>query len=192
MKRRHCSGQIRQSQNRHADHRHHSSLAPLSSFGRKRASDWKFSALHRPCAHDIFRLNYFYKFYGIWRKTIGLHDERTKHRKYIFQGHALESFILILAIIVNVVLASRLLWGPQSLVSYRELASQYAELLKERDGFDVVNAGLSREIRLLQSDEKYVEKMIRQRLNFVRSNEILYLFTEDANARGALPHDGKN
>ena len=87
-------------------------------------------------------------------------------------------FILILAIIVNVVLASRLLWGP--------------ELLKERDGFDVVNAGLSREIRLLQSDEKYVEKMIRQRLNFVRSNEILYLFTEDANARGALPHDGKN
>ena len=37
-------------------------------------------------------LNYFYKFYGIWRKTIGLHDERTKHRKYIFQGHALESF----------------------------------------------------------------------------------------------------
>ena len=35
-------------------------------------------------------------------------------------------FILILAIIVNVVLASRLLWGPQSLVSYRELASQYA------------------------------------------------------------------
>ena len=93
-------------------------------------------------------------------------------------------FILILAIIVNVVLASRLLWGPQSLVSYRELASQYAELLKERDGFDVVNAGLSREIRLLQSDEKYVEKMIRQRLNFVRSNEILYLFTEDANARG--------
>ena len=91
-------------------------------------------------------------------------------------------------ILINVVLASRLLWGPQSLVSYRELASQYAELLKERDGFDVVNAGLSREIRLLQSDEKYVEKMIRQRLNFVRSNEILYLF----NARGALPHDGKN
>ena len=93
---------------------------------------------------------------------------------------------------VNVVLASRLLWGHQSLVSYRELASQYAELLKERDAFDAVNAGLSREIRLLQSDEKYVEKMIRQRLNFVRSNEILYLFTEDANARGALPHDGKN
>ena len=62
---------------------------------------------------------------------------------------------------VNVILVSRLLWGPQSLVSYRELASQHAELLKERDSFDAVNAGLSREIRLLQSDEKYVEKMIR-------------------------------
>ena len=114
-------------------------------------------------------------------KTIGLHDERTKHRKYIFQGHALESFY-------------------SHSGYYRQCGSclspavgaPYAELLKERDAFDAVNAGLSREIRLLQSDEKYVEKMIRQRLNFVRSNEILYLFTEDANARGALPHDGKN
>ncbi len=101
-------------------------------------------------------------------------------------------FILALAVTVNIILVSRLLWGQQSLVSYRELAAQYAELLKERDKYDAINAGLSREIRLLQSDEKYVEKMIRQRLNFVRSNEILYLFTEDPNVRGALPHDGKN
>lgn len=100
--------------------------------------------------------------------------------------------ILALAITVNVVLVARLLWGQQSLVTYRELSAQYVELLKERDKFDVINASLSREIRLLQSDEKYVEKMIRQRLNFVRSNEILYVFTEDSNARGAQPHDGKN
>ena len=99
--------------------------------------------------------------------------------------------ILLIALIVNAILFSRLVWGPQSLVSYRELASQHAELVRERDRFDAVNAGLSREIRLLQSDEKYVEK-IRQRLNFVRDNEILYLFTEDAPTRGAVPHDGKN
>ena len=72
-------------------------------------------------------------------------------------------FILILAIIVNVVLASRLLWGPQSLVSYRELASQYAELLKERDGFDVVNAGLSREIRLFSYTRMPVALSTRKR-----------------------------
>ena len=119
-------------------------------------------------------------------KTIGLHDERTKHRKYIFQGHALESFYSHSGHYRQ--RGSCL----SSVVAAAESRFLYAELLKERDGFDVVNAGLSREIRLLQSDEKYVEKMIRQRLNFVRSNEILYLFTEDANARGALPHDGKN
>ena len=100
--------------------------------------------------------------------------------------------ILAIAVIVNAVLAFRLLWGQQSLVSYRELAAQHLELAKARDDFDAVNAVLSREIRLLQSDEKYVEKMIRQRLNFVRSNEILYLFTDESNLRGALPHDGKN
>ena len=100
--------------------------------------------------------------------------------------------ILLIALTVNAILFSRLVWGPQSLVSYRELASQHADLVGEGDRFDAVSAGLSREIRLLQSDEKYVEKMIRQRLNFVRDNEILYLFTEDAPTRGAVPHDGKN
>ena len=37
-------------------------------------------------------------------------------------------------------------------------------------------AALSREIRLLKTDPAYVEKVIRQRLNYVRKNEILYLF----------------
>lgn len=103
-----------------------------------------------------------------------------------------KTIILAIALMVNGALLFRLVWGPQSLVSYQELAAQHAALLKEIEGFDTVNAGLSREIRLLQSDEKYVEKMIRQRLNFVRNNEILYLFTDRQDAAGAPPDDGKN
>ena len=102
-----------------------------------------------------------------------------------------KSVILILAVIVNVTLIFRLFWGPQSIISYRELAAQYAGLTQEIERYDAVNAALSREIRLLQSDENYVEKMIRQRLNFVRSNEILYLFTENGNS-GAQGDERKN
>ena len=40
-------------------------------------------------------------------------------------------------------------------------------------------ASLSREIRLLKTDPDYVEKVIRQRLNYVRKNEILYLFDKN-------------
>ena len=99
---------------------------------------------------------------------------------------------LVLAAIVNATLIFRLVWGPQSLVSYRELAAQYADLTQEIERYDAVNAALSREIRLLQSDEKYVEKMIRQRLNFVRGNEILYLFTESQNISGVSTDERKN
>lgn len=100
--------------------------------------------------------------------------------------------ILALALTINATLVSRLFSGPQSFISYRELAAQHEELTTELEEYDKANAALSREIRLLQSDEKYVEKMIRQRLNFVRNNEILYLFTDEQNTSGALSDDRKN
>ncbi len=90
--------------------------------------------------------------------------------------------VLAIAILVNVALVCRLFYGTQSIVSYRELVAQHTELTREIERYNVVNAALSQEIRLLQSDEKYLEKMIRQRLNFVRENEILYLFTEEKDA----------
>lgn len=105
-----------------------------------------------------------------------------------------KTLILGIALIVNCTLLFRLVWGQQSLVSYRELSSQYEVLTKDIAEMDAINAGLSREIRLLQSDEKYVEKMIRRRLNFVRDNEILYLFNDgqDASRQRAQSDDGKN
>ena len=99
--------------------------------------------------------------------------------------------ILVVALVVNATLLFRLFWGSQSIVSYRELVAQYTDLMQEIEDYDAVNAALSREIRLLQSDENYVEKMIRQRLNFVRENEILYLFTGSTNS-GAAADEGKN
>ena len=38
------------------------------------------------------------------------------------------------------------------------------------------NQDHSQEIRLLQYDDKYLEKGKRNRMNFVRENEILYIF----------------
>lgn len=55
--------------NRHADHRHHSSLAPLSSFGVNVHLIGNF-LLYIALVLTIFSgLNYFYKFYGIWREN---------------------------------------------------------------------------------------------------------------------------
>lgn len=93
--------------------------------------------------------------------------------------------LLILAFFVNATLGWRLVSGPQSLVTYRELRAQYEDLKREVERYDGINAALSREIRLLQTDDRYIEKSIRQRLNFVLDNEILYLFTEEPQSAGA-------
>ena len=86
------------------------------------------------------------------------------------------SFILVVLGLISIVLFSRTVWGPTGLLEYRELKKQYADLEKQIADLDKENMALSREIRLLQSDNQYVEKVIRQRLHYVRDNEVLYLF----------------
>ena len=87
--------------------------------------------------------------------------------------------ILALALFINLTLAVRLLWGDQSVGEWRELKQLQNSLVKQLSELDMRRAGLSQEIRLLQTDTAYVEKVIRQRLNYVRSDEILYLFDSE-------------
>ena len=98
-------------------------------------------------------------------------------------------FILLgIAILFNAMLLARLLWGAPA---WQTLRDREADLEDRVAVLDSLNAALSQEIRLLQSDSVYVERAIRQRLNFVRDNEILYLF-EEQESRGASANDSKN
>ena len=102
------------------------------------------------------------------------------------------SILLILGIF-NLALFGRMIWGPTGLVEYRDLKQQHAALLAETSSLDAQNRALSKDIRLLQSDGQYVEKMIRQRLHYMRDNEVLYLFGSSAQqSPGAPAHDGKD
>ncbi len=87
--------------------------------------------------------------------------------------------ILVFLIIVNVVLFYRMIWGSSGVLAFNELRKEYKFLEAECAQVDAQNLQLSKEIRLLKSDDTYLEKMIRQRLHYVRENEILYLFTEE-------------
>ncbi|MCC8193941.1 MAG: septum formation initiator family protein [Deltaproteobacteria bacterium] len=95
---------------------------------------------------------------------------------------------------INVVLLYSLIWGGQGLNAYRNLKEQHKVLEGRIQNLDARNLALSREIRLLQSDEKYQEKVIRNRFNFVKDNEILYIFPEskDTAKTGAGLHETKD
>lgn len=100
--------------------------------------------------------------------------------------------VLGLALILNVVLLYNLIWGKSGAIAYQELKERCADLQTRILAVEEENLDLSREIRLLQSDDAYLEKVIRNRLNFVRENEILYIFPGEGAGQGANPHEAKN
>ncbi len=80
-------------------------------------------------------------------------------------------------------------WGQ----SAADLKEEHAEATRQMSKVDTKNLVLSREIRLLRTDDKYVEKMVRQRLHYLRGNEILYLFGDAASITpGVSLNDRKN
>ena len=101
--------------------------------------------------------------------------------------------ILISLWTINLVLFFHMVWGEGGIIVYRDLKRTYSTLEQEIASIDSENLALSREIRLLQTDKQYVEKMIRERLHYVRENELLYLFSSDKDAAGGtIDDDGKN
>jgi len=109
----------------------------------------------------------------------------------MFWRRLLLSFLLV----INAVLVYRLIWSDtQGILAYKALKEHLVALESRVKELDEKNVAISREIRLLQSDEKYLEKIIRQRLNFVKDNEILYIFpgTKDTARTGARGNETKN
>lgn len=98
------------------------------------------------------------------------------------------------SLVINVILVYSLIWGGQGLNAYRNLKEQYQTLEDRVKDLDARNITLSREIRLLQADAQYQEKVIRNRFNFVKDDEILYIFPEsgDAGKTGAGLNETKD
>ncbi|MDR2055995.1 MAG: septum formation initiator family protein [Desulfovibrio sp.] len=99
-------------------------------------------------------------------------------------------FILVTLTLINVVLFGRMIWGSTGLLEYRELKNQHVALQKQLEKLDAKNLSLSREIRMLQSDKPYMEKMIREHLHYVRENEVLYLFDDAIKTTSGGTRDG--
>lgn len=84
--------------------------------------------------------------------------------------------ILVLLLLINIVLFVRMVWGPTGLLEYYALKEKYQSLQSQIDEIDANNVILSNEIRLLQTDNRYVEQVVRQHLHYIKNNELLYLF----------------
>lgn len=86
--------------------------------------------------------------------------------------------LLGLLVVINLVLIIRLGLSEQGFFGYMELDDKVKELERKIDAADNRTIELSREIRRLKSDRAYQEKIIRSRMNYVKENEVLYIFPE--------------
>ena len=103
-------------------------------------------------------------------------------------------FLITALGVLNVALFYRMVWSPYGLLVYHKLRQEHVQLETQVRHLDQQNLALSHEIRLLRSDDGYVEKMIRRRLHYVKDNEILYLFHEaqSSSKAGAPADEGQN
>ncbi len=86
--------------------------------------------------------------------------------------------------LVNVFFVYRLLWSDQGLFAYLEMKKRHDALEERIQEADEKSLKLSQEIRWLKSDKAYQEKVIRWQMNFLRKNEILYLFRDNSTIQG--------
>jgi cell division protein FtsB len=102
--------------------------------------------------------------------------------------------LLGVIIFINLVLVYRLIWSSHGVFAYRELRTHYTELGNKLEDLTSQTLVLSQEIRLLKSDRTYIEKMIRQHMNFVKPGEILYIFPNKSSeaSPGAGQDDDQN
>ncbi|BCS86961.1 FtsB family cell division protein [Pseudodesulfovibrio sediminis] len=87
--------------------------------------------------------------------------------------------IIAVLLVINVFLLFRLIWSDQGMFTYLELKNRYDVLQQRIDNVDEKSLDLSQEIRRLKSDKGYQEKVVRERMNFVRKDELLYIFPDE-------------
>jgi cell division protein FtsB len=88
------------------------------------------------------------------------------------------ALFLVALLCGNLVLIYSLLWSEHGLFAYLNLKERHTELSRKVDVAESSNVALSREIIWLREDRRYLEKIIRTQMNYLKGDEVLYIFRE--------------
>lgn len=101
--------------------------------------------------------------------------------------------LLGVLIAVNVVLLFRLIWSEHGIIAYMNMRNRSVKLEGQLRELDAKSLELSNEIRRLKTDRAYQELVIRERMNYVKENEVLYIFSGKFDqAQGAMDDEKKD
>ena len=79
---------------------------------------------------------------------------------------------------VNLVFAWRLFLGEHGISAYLDLKERHRQMELDLEAAEHKSLEFSQEIRRLKSDRSHLEDVIRKRMNYLKENELLYVFSE--------------
>lgn len=102
--------------------------------------------------------------------------------------------LLGLIFLLNLFLLYSIVLSDQGIFSYLELRKRNEEMAIRIEELHDKTVELSREIRLLESDSGYIQKVIRQQMNFVKQRDVLYVFPQagETTIPGVVPDEEQN
>ncbi|KUJ95824.1 MAG: Septum formation initiator [Desulfonauticus sp. 38_4375] len=90
----------------------------------------------------------------------------------------MKKIFIFLSLFINLLLVYQLVFSEKNIFLYTKLKKEYNQLEDREKKVERENILLSREIKRLREDEKYLELVIRKGLNYVKPGEVLYLFKD--------------
>jgi cell division protein FtsB len=81
---------------------------------------------------------------------------------------------LILLVFMILLIAYYTIFGDRGILKMRKLGNNLENIRASTQKLQEENEGLKREIRLLQEDEEYIERIAREELGLAREDEIIY------------------
>lgn len=95
----------------------------------------------------------------------------------------LSSVLAVTLVAVNIVLAHSLFLGDAGMPAYLRLKQQKQRLETKIQDLQDERVSLSSKIRLMERDPAFTERVIRERINYVREGEVVYFVSDPAQAR---------
>lgn len=81
-------------------------------------------------------------------------------------------------VILNLYLLLTLLWGGRGIFAYLEQDGRHHGLELKLEALERRSLELSKEIRELTSNPDYQRQVVRERMNYVGEDEVLYVFPQ--------------
>jgi cell division protein FtsB/cell division protein DivIC len=103
----------------------------------------------------------------------------------------LRRLLLTLVLTCNAILLYNLIWSDKGFFAYLDLKSHQKQLRDRLETLSSKSLDLSQEIRWLKSDRGFTEKVTRSHMNYLKDNEIIYIFP-GTTAEGSIGDDIKN